>query len=69
MNEGPFKTTGTAKDPTLQPDLDTHVSIIAAALARMPKLRGLILKNHELDDPNYTYSHEDIALCGPRTEG
>jgi hypothetical protein len=27
-------------------DLDAHVSIIAAALARMPKLRGLILKNH-----------------------
>ena len=61
--------------PALQPDLDTHVSIIAAALARMPKLRGVILKNHGLpprDDPNYTYSREDmendtLALYGPRT--
>jgi len=48
MNEGPFKTTGTAKHPTLQPDIDAHVSIIAAALARMLKLRRLILKNHWL---------------------
>jgi hypothetical protein len=61
----------TAKDPTLQPGV--HVSIIAAALARMPNLRGLILKNHWLpprDDPAYVYSEEDLknpAPYGPRT--
>jgi F-box-like len=62
---------GSPADPTLQPDV--HVSIIAAALAKMPKLRDLILKNHWLpprDDPGYIYSDEemdDVAVYGPRT--
>ena len=66
----PFKI---AKDSTLQPDVDTHASIIATALTRMPKLRRLILKNHWLppkDDPIYEYSDEDIkkdTIYGPRT--
>jgi hypothetical protein len=66
-----FKPIETAKDPTLQPDV--HASIIAAALARMPNLRGLILKNHWLpprDDPAYIYSEEErenAALHGPRS--
>jgi F-box-like len=58
-------------DTTLQPDI--HVSIIAAALARMPNLRGLILKNHWLPPrpyPGYCYSvkeRKNAALYGPRT--
>jgi hypothetical protein len=70
----------TSHDPTLQPDV--HVSFIAAALARMPNLRGLTLKNHWFPprpNPSYYYTPEeaesgrcydhkkDALLYGPRT--
>jgi hypothetical protein len=58
-------------DPTLQPDV--HVSAIASAIARMPKLQRLILKNHWFQpraNPSYLYSDEEAvntALYGPHT--
>ena len=63
-----------SKQPEQQKiQLCNRISIIAATLARMPKLQGLILKNHWLpprDSPSYIYFDKDIknvALYGPRT--
>jgi hypothetical protein len=62
----PFQTVKTSKDPmiaTLEPSIDTRISIIKRTFARMPKLKRLILKNHWLpprDDPIYEYSEEDL---------
>jgi hypothetical protein len=61
----------TLEDPTLRPEV--HVSTIASAIAKMPNLRRLVLKNHWLpprDHSSYIYSDEEMgntALHGPRT--
>jgi F-box-like len=66
-----FEVYYTIGEVILQPDV--YASSIASTLARMPNLRGLVLKNHWLpprEDPSYIYSDEEVentALYGPRS--